>query len=152
LSDQGSTSPQPSIATTSALGTAGVFAGLDDADLAAITRVGHEETYAADEAIVEVDDPADGMFVVLEGQARVDVGGRFHILKAGDPFGEIALVAPGKRMATVRAVELVRVLKIPADGFDGFLLEHPRVALAMLKTLAIRLREVEQRIDAWMTY
>jgi CRP-like cAMP-binding protein len=152
LSDQASTNPQSPAAPTSALGTAGLFAGLDHADLGAITRVGHEETYAADEAIVEVDEPADGMFVILEGQARVDVGGRFHILKAGDPFGEIALVAPGKRMATVRAVEQVRVLKIPADGFDGFLLEQPRVALAMLKTLAIRLREVEQRIDAWMTY
>jgi len=152
MSDPSSTRPEPSTDTMSALGTAGLFAGLDEAELAAIALVGHEESYEADQPIVEVDDPADGMFVILNGQARVDVGGRFHILKTGDPFGEMALVAPGKRMATVRAVEPVRVLKIPAEGFHGFLLEHPRVALAMLKTLAVRLREVEQRIDAWMAY
>jgi len=152
MTDPSSARPEPSTGTMSALGTAGLFAGLDEAELAAIAGVGHEESYEADQPIVEVDDPADGMFVILDGQARVDVGGRFHILKTGDPFGEMALVAPGRRMATVRAVEPVRVLKIPAEGFQGFLLEHPRVALAMLKTLAVRLREVEQRIDAWMAY
>jgi hypothetical protein len=39
---------------------------------------------------------------------------------------------------------------IPADGFQTFLLDHPRVAVAMLKAIVLRLREVEQRIDAWM--
>ncbi len=50
------------------------------------------------------------MYVVLNGEARVDVGGRFHILKAGDFFGEIAVIAPGPRMATVRAVTGLEVL------------------------------------------
>jgi hypothetical protein len=29
-------------------------------------------------------------------------------------------------------------------------MEHPRVGLSIMKQLVIRLREVEQRIDAWM--
>jgi hypothetical protein len=39
---------------------------------------------------------------------------------------------------------------IHADAFQSFLLEHPAVAVSMMKQLVIRLREVEQRIDAWM--
>ena len=90
------------------------------------------------------------MFVVASGQARVDVGGRFHIMKPGDFFGEMALLAPGPRMATVKAEEDVEAIKIGAEEFQAFLLSHPAVALSMMKQLVIRLREVEQRIDAWM--
>jgi hypothetical protein len=33
---------------------------------------------------------------------------------------------------------------------QAFLLEHPKVSLSILKAVVLRLREVEQRIDAWM--
>jgi CRP-like cAMP-binding protein len=90
------------------------------------------------------------MYVVVEGEARVDVGGRYHVLKPGEFFGEMALIAPGKRLATVRAVTPVEALRIPAEAFQAFVIDHPHVALSMMKTLVVRLREVEQRIDAWM--
>jgi len=90
------------------------------------------------------------MYVILSGEAQVDVGGRYHVLRAGDFFGEMALLAPGKRMATVRAEGDVRALRISAEGFQGFLVQRPAVALSMMKALVLRLREVEQRIDAWM--
>jgi CRP-like cAMP-binding protein len=62
----------------------------------------------------------------------------------------MAVLAPGKRMATVRADGEVQALRISAEGFQEFLIERPRVALSMMKALVLRLREVEQRIDAWM--
>lgn len=126
------------------------FAELPSEDLDAIVAVGRGASYATGASIVSEGDQADGMYVVVSGEARVDVGGRFHILKSGDFFGEMALIAPSKRMATVKAEGPVEVLMIPADGFQSFLLEHPRVAVAMLKAIVLRLREVEQRIDAWM--
>jgi CRP-like cAMP-binding protein len=128
----------------------GLFAGLSDDDLAKIRAIGVPASFAPDQAVFEAGDTGDGMYIVLAGEARVDVGGRFHILKTGDFFGEMALITPEKRMATVRAVGDLETLKIPADGFRAFILEHPTVALAMMKALVIRLREVEQRIDAWM--
>jgi CRP-like cAMP-binding protein len=53
-------------------------------------------------------------------------------------------------MATVRAVEPLHVLKVYADDFRSLLLSRPQIAPSMLRTLALRLREVERRIDAWM--
>jgi CRP-like cAMP-binding protein len=53
-------------------------------------------------------------------------------------------------MATVRAVTDVKALRIPADAFQGFLLQQPRVAVAMLRSLVERLREVQDRLDAWL--
>jgi CRP-like cAMP-binding protein len=53
-------------------------------------------------------------------------------------------------MATVRADGDVQALRISAERFQEFLVQRPRVALSMMKELVLRLREVEQRIDAWM--
>lgn len=127
-----------------------LFGELSPEDLQDVLRCGQPVTFEPDQAIVEEGDVADGMYVITGGEARVDVGGRFHILKAGDFFGEMALIAPGRRMATVKAVDAVEALRIPAEDFQSFLLQHPSLALSMLKATVLRLREVEQRIDAWM--
>jgi CRP-like cAMP-binding protein len=135
---------------TAALESTPFFSGLAPEDLSGILDVGRAASYPAGAAIVEEGDVGDGMFIVVGGEARVDVGGRFHVLRAGDFFGEMALISPGRRMATVRAVSDVETVKIPAEDFQAFLMAHPAVSLAMLKAIVERLREVEQRIDAWM--
>lgn len=126
------------------------IAGIDGRDIEDMRRIGHEVSFEPGEVIFEWGDGADGMFLVLEGEAQVVVGGRFHRLRSGDVFVEMAVLAPGKRMATVRAVEPVRALKVPADAFRSLLLEHSQLGLSLLRTLVVRLGEVEQRIDAWM--
>jgi CRP-like cAMP-binding protein len=128
----------------------GLFKGLAPEDTNGILEAGERLSFPAGRAIFEAGDTGDAMFVIADGQARVDVGGRFHIMKPGDFFGEMALLAPGPRMATVKAETDVEALRIDADAFQAFLLAHPAVALSMMKQLVIRLREVEQRIDAWM--
>ncbi|MEA2580758.1 MAG: family protein phosphatase [Actinomycetota bacterium] len=135
---------------TQALASMPFFSKLSPEDLEGILGVGQEASFAAGSAIVEEGDVGDGMYIVLEGVARVEVGGRYHDLKAGGFFGEMALITDSRRMATVKAHEDVRALKIPAEDFQSFLLQHPTVAVAMLKAAIGRLREVEQRIDAWM--
>ena len=115
-----------------------------------MSNVGHPRNFAEGEAIVEQGDKGDAMYVMLGGRAEVDVGGRFHVLKAGDFFGEMALLAAKRRMATVKAVEPVETLEIRAEDFQGFLLDHPAMTLGILRTVIGRLREVEERVDAWM--
>lgn len=126
------------------------FSGLEADDLGNILRVGRPVSFEAGQTVVERGDPGDAMYIVLAGVAEVDVGGRSHKLKDGDFFGEMAVIAGKKRMATVRAVEPVQALRIPADAFQAFLLEHPQVALTMMKSMVERLREVQERIDSWI--
>jgi CRP-like cAMP-binding protein len=126
------------------------FADLSAEDLEGVARVGHPRSFSPGEAIVEQGTPGDAMYVMLTGRAEVDVGGRFHVLKAGDFFGEMALITAKRRMATVRAVEPVEALEIGSEDFQGFLLAHAGVTLAILRAVIARLREVEERVDAWM--
>jgi CRP-like cAMP-binding protein len=44
----------------------------------------------------------------------------------------------------------MHILKVYADDFRSLLLDRPQIGLSILRALTLRLREVEQRIDAWM--
>jgi CPA1 family monovalent cation:H+ antiporter len=127
-----------------------LFAGLDRGQLEHVLQVGRRVTVDAGQAVVERGDPGDAMYVILSGAAEVDVGGRFHRLGRGDFFGEMAVLAGKPREATVKAVERVEALRIPADDLQAFLLDNPRVAVGMLRSLVERLREVQDRLDSWI--
>src|SRR5438309_7493573 len=81
---------------TTALRSTPFFAELSEEDLDGVLGVGSQVSFEIDRAIVEEGDAGDAMYIILSGQARVDVGGRFHILKSGDFFGEMALIAPSR--------------------------------------------------------
>jgi CRP-like cAMP-binding protein len=134
----------------SALSAVPLFADLPPEDLEAVLDLGSPVSFAPGQPIVEKGQRADGMYVILSGRAEVDVGGRYHSLGPGDFLGEMALLSSKTRMATVKAVEPVEALQIDAQGFQSFLLGRPTVAVAMLKALVERLREVQERIDAWI--
>ena len=127
-----------------------LFAGLDREQLEDVVRIGRRVSYQPGQAIVERGDPGDAMYIVVSGAAEVDVGGRFHRLERGDFFGEMAVLAGRPREATVKAVEPLEALRIPADDFQAFLSTNPQVALGMLKSLVERLREVQDRLDTWI--
>jgi CRP-like cAMP-binding protein len=134
----------------SALEAMPLFAGVTKHDLQNILKIGELRSFEPGQSIVERGELGDSMYIVLRGVAQVDVGGRFHELKPGEFFGEMALVAGKKRTATVRAGdERLDALRIGSEEFQGFLLHQPRVAIAMLKGLVDRLREVQERIDSW---
>jgi CRP-like cAMP-binding protein len=102
------------------------------------------------QVVVERAQPARAMYIVTQGTARVDAGGRSHDLKRGALLGEMGLLSSKPRMRTVTALEGFEALEIETGDLDALLRENPGVAIAMLKIIAERLREVEERLDAWM--
>jgi CRP-like cAMP-binding protein len=127
-----------------------LFAGLGREHLEDVLRVAQRVSFDTGQAIVERGDQGDAMYIMVDGAAEVDVGGRFHRLERGDFFGEMAVLAGKPREATVKAAEPVEVLRIPADEFQAFLGQNPEVAVGMLKSLVERLREVQDRLDTWI--
>ncbi|HEX2373026.1 MAG TPA: cyclic nucleotide-binding domain-containing protein, partial [Actinomycetota bacterium] len=118
--------------------------------LEGVLAVGRRVSFDTGQAIVERGDPGDAMYILVDGAAEVDIGGRFHRLERGDFFGEMAVLAGKPREATVKAVEPVQALRIPADDLQAFLADNPQVAVGMLRSLVERLREVQDRLDTWI--
>ncbi|MBL8289316.1 MAG: cyclic nucleotide-binding domain-containing protein [Rubrivivax sp.] len=140
-------------AARSLLAAAPVFRGFTAADLAAL--VAHAPglafiRYADGEDIVREGEPASRLLVIAEGSARVlkrngDGSGEHEVnrLHEGDCIGELALIDPAPRSATVRAAGPARALAIPIAEVLALAGERPGFAvglLGMARLVAERLR------------
>lgn len=127
------------------------FETFSEDDLERLLRRSRLVSFASGEPILERGDRGCALYVVLDGKARVEVGGRYHDLSRGDILGEMAVLSSKPRMATVTAAEDLQAMEIDCGGdVDAFLRENPALSVGMLKILAARLREVQERLDAWM--
>jgi len=86
------------------------------------------------------------MYLLLEGRARVL--GKSRVLQPGDFFGEMALIDGGPRSATIIAASQVRLMMLQRKGFLKLLKQNPQIGLAIMETLAQRLRGLEQSVSA----
>jgi CRP-like cAMP-binding protein len=120
-----------------------LFADLDRAQLEAIADPDSERSFAAGERILRRGMSGTGFYVILEGEARVTLGGEeLNRLRQGDFFGEISTLLDEPLTADVTADTPVRVLEIAGPRLEAFLLSYPRVMFRMLVTEARRLQEV----------
>jgi CRP/FNR family transcriptional regulator, cyclic AMP receptor protein len=79
-------------------------------------------------------------FVIISGEAAVTRGGKqLATLAGGDFFGEIALLEPVRRTATVMAVTSLRFFVVSDRGFQSVLDADPKIERKVLRTLARRL-------------
>lgn len=91
------------------------------------------DSFAFGSNIVREGDEADAFFVIRSGRARVVKRGEngdevsLNVLRAGDSFGEMALLDGGKRTATVRASNDVEALKLGGSVFRALLHNHPEI-------------------------
>jgi CRP/FNR family transcriptional regulator, cyclic AMP receptor protein len=85
-------------------------------------------------------------WVIEDGEATVSIRGEIvRTLGPGDHFGEIALLDEGVRTATVTAATDMRCRGMAPWEFRAFVDENPGVAWAMLRALAVLVRETGER-------
>ena len=124
-----------------------VFAELAPAELDAVVAVTRSKLCPARSVIVRQGEPADSAFVVVYGRLKVvTASGGDHesviaVLRAGDLFGELAILDGGTRSATVIALEPTLLLAIDRRKLHALLPKEPTVSYKLLIVLARRLRK-----------
>jgi CRP-like cAMP-binding protein len=117
-----------------------VFAELSDAGADRVSECASTLEVPAGQVLALQGDVGSGMFVVMEGTVTVELRGGPIELGPGEPVGELALLAPDHaRIARVRAKTPVRCLGLAREDFLALVGGEPGLALALLRTLAIRL-------------
>lgn len=123
-----------------------MFSGLSKKDRQSLASSLRERTFSAGTVITDVGKEGIGFFIIDAGTATVLAGGEERrSLKAGDYFGEIALLDEGTRTAKVTAETDLKCYGLTAWEFRPFVQNHPDVAWALLQSLAKRVREAEAR-------
>ena len=119
-----------------------VFGVVAQADLELLATMFDPEDFADGAAICRRGDLADRMFVIVAGEAEVEIGGPAAggvRLQPGEVFGEHGMFIAGRRTATVLARGAVRTLTLDYQRFRSFLITFPEAALALLGTSINRL-------------
>jgi len=124
----------------------GVLAGLSPEAIEAIGAVMTDRALAAGEILVREGEPADELFVLLEGKLAVSLeagGQQLGELEPGAVVGEVAVLSGTLRTATATAVTPVRVGVIPRDDVAALTAGHPELVDRLLASSVERLRRSE---------
>lgn len=98
---------------TARLAAIPLFSGLEDEDLAAIASAASEVEAGEGESVATEGDFGHALYAVESGTAEVTSDGKkLGTLGPGDVFGEIAVLASGRRTATVVATSPMRLIAL----------------------------------------
>lgn len=127
-----------------------LFSACSKADLRIVARHAAQVDAPAGTVLVSEGEEGDTFFVLVSGEATVRRKGdavrsrRVTTLGPGSYFGELALLDPGPRSATVGADTDVTLAAVSARVFRTLLREVPAMNEKLLTGMARRLREADR--------
>lgn len=128
------------------LATVPMFRALSPKQLQTLAKQAETIGVGAGTALVTQGEYGSEFFVLLSGEVSVTVdGAEVAVLSEGDFFGELALLDPAPRDATVTTLSPAEVLVIGAPRFAPLLEDVPQLAQKIMVGLARRLREADTR-------
>ena len=129
---------------------------LQAADFDAFVLFLRSRQIAAGEALFRQGEPGDSLFIVGDGRLTVsirrDAGVAVEVAEVGpgEVVGEMAIIDPAPRNATVTAREPATAYELSRSNFEALQLQLPGVSSALVGTVirdvTRRLREVDARI------
>ena len=129
-----------------------MLAVLADADRQELLRLARRRRFARGEVIFHEHDPGDTLHLVSQGHVAVrattplgDVA-MLRVLRPGEFFGELAVVSPGPRNATVVALDRVETLGISKQLLDELRSRRPAVDALITEALATEIRRLSARL------
>ena len=130
-----------------------LLVNLDGQQLERMARAGEIESYNPGETIVVEGSLGDALFLILSGQVAVHRGAQtFATLSGGEFFGEMSLVEPAPRSATVTAMSATFLFRLPHDALRELISDDGKAASILLvqvvRTLSERLRRANQMLSS----
>jgi CRP-like cAMP-binding protein len=118
-----------------------------------MARAGEIESYNPGEPIVAEGSLGDALFLILSGQVAVHRGPQtFATLSGGEFFGEMSLVEPAPRSASVTAMSATFLFRLPHDALRQLIADDAEAASVLLvhivKVLSERLRRANTMLSS----
>jgi uncharacterized membrane protein len=130
-----------------------MFEGLGLDDLDALARDLEERSFRAGEIVFDQGDTGTEMYIVADGHVNIHLPGEasrrvsLKDITRGEYFGELALFDDKPRSASALATTDARLLQLSREMLSSYLERRPRAAMAILRTMAERLRETNAMLS-----
>ena len=122
-----------------------LFAGLTKRQLRRVAELARISEFRKGDFVIQAGERGDAVYVILSGRARVMGRPRARLLRAGDYFGEMALIDGQPRSATITAADDdLQTMKLPRQAFLKVVRQEPGIAIAMMAEMAARIRRLEK--------
>ena len=109
--------------------------------LASVAATAEEVTVEPGSTFIEHGAVEDCLYVVVSGRVRVHRGSQvLGEFGAGSSVGELAVLVPGPRSASVTAVAQTLLLRLRKAVLDELLADRPELANEVIRALVVRLR------------
>ena len=131
-----------------------IFSDLSDSDLKKISEKMISRLYEKGKMILLEQSQGETFFIIISGVVKVtrlsDDGREviLAILGESDFFGEMSLLDGEGRSANIVANEKSEVVTLSRSDFLDCLQKYPKIAIALLEELAVRLRKSDQHIES----
>ncbi len=126
-----------------------IFSSISDETLAQLALVMSEEELDSGEQLFAKGDLGEDMYVIISGKVRAHDGETtYNFLEDKDIFGEMAVLDPRPRVASITAVEPTRLLKLDRQSLYELMDKHTEVAHGIIRVLCSHLRERIADINA----
>ena len=119
------------------------FRDLEEVYLLRIAKLCREETFKAQDIIVNEGDEAKNIYVLIDGGVAIQIYlKKYHcviistIEEKGELFGWSALVEPKRYSATVKCLSETRVLSIGGEELEELFKTDPVMGLTFMKKIA----------------
>jgi CRP-like cAMP-binding protein len=130
-----------------------LFRSLDEGSLGSLALHSRRRRFHRGETLFHAGDPGYTLYIIAGG--RVDIqttmpdGQTVHLARRvqGDYFGEMALIDGKPRMADAITAEPCDLIMLDRASFVQCIEESPQIALAIMSTLAERLREAAVNLE-----
>ena len=125
-----------------------VLAPVDEDVLMLLAEAMEEEVYSGGEIVFSRGEPADRVYILLDGVLEVSRTGsdeKMAELYPGDIFGVYGLFE-GSRTGTVRATAEASILSMDQVRFKSFLFQYPEIMYRILGEAAHRLKAARSRL------
>ncbi len=118
-----------------------LFAGIPGRTLASVAATAEEVEVEPGSTFIELGAVEDCLYVVVSGRVRVHRGDHTLVEQgAGSVVGELAVLVPEPRSASVTALEATLLLRVRKIVLDELLSDRPELASAVIGVLVARLR------------
>ena len=126
---------------TRALKRVPLFSQLSGQELEFVASRADEVSVKAGQTLIRQGSPGDSFYILLEGEAHVDVKGKpRRTLKPGDFFGEISMLDRGLASATVTAKSDARLMVMSHAQFRDAIKASDGLLVKVLAAMGERLR------------
>lgn len=129
---------------------------LPEQDRREVLRLGRRRRFARSEVVFHEGDPGDSFHVLLRGHAGVRITtplgdvAMMRVLGPGQVFGELALVSPAPRNATVFALDSCETLSWHSQQFDRLRRTYPAVERVLLEAMVAEVRRLSTQLSEVM--